>query len=1206
MTTTEHHGSRARRALERVRDRIRSVAVGEQLSAGLAGALGWLLGAGLVDYLFRLPGWFRLALLLVGLGLLAAAVWRRLVPTMRTKPRLSTVALKIEESELGRELGLKSVLASGVALAGANAEETNEDWGEDTELVRTLRRRAAEHADERLGDAEPWRIVETATLRRRALWAGAVALVMVAIAAISPSTAWTGLSRQIAPLGDAAWPRRFEVVDVTGAAVHPLGTAIPVRALVTRTSRSLGQTPVTVVHRVVSEEGASSWRREPATPQQVYESAEGGLYGEAFERLLDVPVVASNDEDPAVLEYYFETPDDRTETARVQLIEQPAVVGFEVAITPPTYAGDAAGAFVAGVQRVEADSLRRGLIGPVLAGSSVVVTVELNKPATPVSAEILSGIGEDDAPTNIETEIADRSIAVRWSAESSARLVLGVRDRFGLESLEDATLRFDVVQDAAPTSAVVVPMRDESVLATAIIDIEAEGRDDVALAWVGIESVRARVPSGSEGAEPEPEAEATELVRVETSETRQSATTRIDLSTQGLVPGDVLIVTGLAADRYERETEAGTATHEVARSEPRRLRVISESELLDEVLAELGGVRRSAIRLDEQQFEIGEGVREAREQGETPDAESARRQSAVSESLAAMQESIERVAERVDRNGLQDESLDRVLREAAAASERGEQAAERAADALREAASDETDADEQHEATQEAAEASDEVRQALEDLARTLDRGDDAWSMRRALEGLVSDQQAVSEETASASAATVGRSADELTEQERSVLDDIARRQLEIAERAAELLDELEDRAEQSADGDPGQSAAMRAASRRGREQGVAQQLREASRAVSQNRGAEAGRAQADAQEQLEEMLRDLEDAERQRDAELQRALLSLVETIESLIRDQQAELAKLEAGEVALAGGMERLHRNTLSAIDEAARDTALVAVATPLREAASAQTAAIVLLRAAGDPAETRAAEERSLAALERALEAAQAALDDANQREQDRKRQEVQDAYRAALEAQVAITGETTAYADRRLNRRERAALRDLAEREAVLREDIEAVRTLFPEVTQARVFDFAHTRLNDTLGGIEDALASGDAGGLTALDQASVERLLRGLIAALDPPDDGEEQDFDQGGGGGGGGQQGGEQPLVPPIAELQMLRTLQQDVYDRTRAVNEAGLGDEAADRISAEQRAIASQAQSLLEAMQQQGPGGPAMPEPPAEPEANE
>ncbi|MEO0632377.1 MAG: hypothetical protein AAFY46_16865, partial [Planctomycetota bacterium] len=335
----------------------------------------------------------------------------------------------------------------------------------------------------------------------------------------------------------------------------------------------------------------------------------------------------------------------------------------------------------------------------------------------------------------------------------------------------------------------------------------------------------------------------------------------------------------------------------------------------------------------------------------------------------------------------------------------------------------------------------------------------------------MSDQQAVSEETASASAATVGRSADELTEQERSVLDDIARRQLEIAERAAELLDELEDRAEQSADGDPGQSAAMRAASRRGREQGVAQQLREASRAVSQNRGAEAGRAQADAQEQLEEMLRDLEDAERQRDAELQRALLSLVETIESLIRDQQAELAKLEAGEVALAGGMERLHRNTLSAIDEAARDTALVAVATPLREAASAQTAAIVLLRAAGDPAETRAAEERSLAALERALEAAQAALDDANQREQDRKRQEVQDAYRAALEAQVAITGETSAYADRRLNRRERAALRDLAEREAVLREDIEAVRTLFPEVTQARVFDFAHTRLNDTLGGIE---------------------------------------------------------------------------------------------------------------------------------------
>ncbi len=1182
MSGTDGHQSSARRAIERVRERIRAVAVGENLLAGAAGVLGWLLGAGLLDFAFRLPGWLRLVLLMIGLGLLVAAVARRLVPAIRSRPKLTTVALRLERSAIGEAFGLRGVLASGVALAEAQAE------ADEPASIRALRERASAEADARLAGSSPWRVVDTSTLRRRALWAGVVAVVAAGIAIVSLPTAWTGVARQLAPLGDAAWPRRFEVADVTGTEVHPLGTALPVRALLTRTSRSLGQTPVTVVHRVVSAEGTAAWRREPATPQRVVEFAQGGaLRGEAYERLLDVPDVASSDDEPAQLEYYFETPDDRTETARVQLVRQPEVTGFAIDIRPPDYAAAASGAFVSGTQQIDRSSTARRLIGPVIAGSRVAVTATLNKPASPASEAVVTAIDSGEPPAGVSVRAEASSVAIEWTPEASARLTLGVRDRFGLESLEDAVLRFDVVADAPPTAAVVLPARDESVLPTAVIDIEAEGRDDVALAWVGIASERARVPGGSEGAEPEPEGEATELVRVPTSETRGTARTRIDLSTQGLVPGDVLIVTGLSADTFERDG----GTHAVARSEPRRLRIISESELLDEVLAELGGVRRAAIRLDEQQREIGEALAQAREGGEQPKAETVRRQSAVSESLDAVRESIERVAERVERNGLEDDGLERVLREAAAGSERGQQAAERAADALREAA-EPAESDREREQAQQAAETaraeSDEVRRALEELARTLDRGEDAWSMRRALEGLVSDQQQVASETASASAGTVGRSAEDLTEPERSILDDIARRQLEIAERAAELLDELEERAEQSAEGDPGQSAAMRAASRRGREQGVAQQLREASRAVSQNRGAGAGRAQAEAQEQLNEMLRDLEDAERQRDAELQRALLSLVETIESLIRAQEAELARLNAGEVALAGGMERLHRNTLSAFDEAARDTALIAVATPLREAADAQAAAIVLLRDAGDVVEIRGLEERSLAALERALAAAQAALDEAEQREQERKRQEVQDAYRAALESQVAITAETSAYAGRQLNRRERATLRELAEREAVLRQDIEAVRTLFPEITEAQVFDFAHTRLNETLGRVEESLVGGEAGGLTPLDQASVERMLRGLIAALDAPEPGDEQNFDEGGGGGGGGQQGGPQPLVPPIAELQMLRTLQEDVYDRTRAADGAGLGDEAARRIGAEQRAVADQARALLEKMQQQ------------------
>lgn len=54
----------------------------------------------------------------------------------------------------------------------------------------------------------------------------------------------------------------------------------------------------------------------------------------------------------------------------------------------------------------------------------------------------------------------------------------------------------------------------------------------------------------------------------------------------------------------------------------------------------------------------------------------------------------------------------------------------------------------------------------------------------------------------------------------------------------------------------------------------------------------------------------------------------------------------------------------------------------------------------------------------------------------------------------------------------------------------------------------------------------------------------------------------------------------------------MLRTLQQDIYDRTRSLEQAGLSGEMVERVGSEQRELAEQARAVLEAMQQQAPGG--------------
>ncbi|MEO1583334.1 MAG: hypothetical protein AAFR96_02040 [Planctomycetota bacterium] len=1233
---TRVHGGLAAEALRRVRARIRAVAVGEKLLAGAGGVLAWLLGAGLLDYLFRLPGWVRLIMLGVGVSLLAAAVVRRLVPVWRLRPRLSTIALRLEQTALGRERGLAGVLASGVALGSTTrtAGDSSGDLSGDTrsdadggepESMTALREAAAKRADEAMRGAKPWSLVDLRAFRRRAAWAAAIAIAAVAIAGTSPTSAGTGFLRQIAPLGSAEWPKRYAVVDATAAEVHPIGASLPIRGLVTRTSRDLGETPVIVAYRVIDAEGVGPWRREPMTPQRTLESTSEGELGEAFERLVDAAVTLGDDGEPATLEYAIETPDDRTAPASILLTEQPDVVGLTALVTPPAYASSGGGSgFLAGEIELGVGAGSRRILGPVLAGSTVTVDATLNKPAMLADERPVTGAAPDAASIDAAISNAGPSMTLTWTAETSARVTLALEDDFGLTSLEDVSLRLDVVDDEAPTSVVTAPPRDESVLATAVIAIEAEGRDDVSLRWVGIEYERALLDRDSEpspGVGPESDGKPIGLAQVETTEPSATATASLDLSTLGVRAGDAIDVFGLAADRYER----GGTTHDVVRSDPRRLRIIDESELIDEILAELGAVRRSAIRLDEQQAEIEASLRSAREAGGPIDAALRTEQANVGEGLDRAADLVQRVAERIERNALDDASLGRVISEASAASDEGVRAAERAAENIRtlndrDAGDDETDARKEAELS-EALESSDDVRRSLEQLARVLDQGEDAWAVRRSLEGILQDQQELAEATAEATAGTVGRSADELTEQERSILDEIARRQLDLADRTSEALDDLDERAEQA--DDAGQGAAMRAASRRGREQGVSQLQREAGEAAAQNRGAEAGRAQQQAQEQIEEMLRDLETAEQQRDVELQRALLSLVETIEGLIRTQESALASLArvvddgpadglAGALAdaladLAPDMQRLHRNTLSAQDEARADRSLAPVAAALDVAGRSQVEAVVDLRSA-DAEGARANETTSLTQLRLALEAAEDALEDAERRETERRRAELQSAYRELLEEQVEISSQTLPLIDRRLTRRERAGARGLAGRESAVADQLEFLTETYPEIAEAGVIDFAHTRLAEKLGGVEASLRSGEIDAGVPLQQGSIESLLRGLIASLEPAEPNEQDNgFDEGGGGSGSGSGQGEARLIPDLAQLTMLRTMQQDIYDRTRQAEEAGIGGDLAGSLGSEQRGVAEQARQLLEKMQEQmGQGGAPAPAPtePNDPES--
>jgi hypothetical protein len=90
-----------------------------------------------------------------------------------------------------------------------------------------------------------------------------------------------------------------------------------------------------------------------------------------------------------------------------------------------------------------------------------------------------------------------------------------------------------------------------------------------------------------------------------------------------------------------------------------------------------------------------------------------------------------------------------------------------------------------------------------------------------------------------------------------------------------------------------------------------------------------------------------------------------------------------------------------------------------------------------------------------------------------------------------------------------------------------------------------------------------------------------------------PRDDEFRDGNDASGSGGSGS--GQQPLFPPLAELRLLREMQQEAADLTRAIDDSG--QPAAEEIAAVgelQRSLEERGRELIEKLRNQNaPVGP-------------
>ncbi len=1203
--------------LERVRQRGRRLLFVQRWSQWWAVMVVTMLSAGGIDFLLRLPGWVRL---IVGVGVgVSALVWlvHRTQRVVRFKPDLAMLALRAERLFPH----LSGQLAASVDFA------MHASVFEKPATTHAMAQSSIRQAHERLGQERLDRLLDPTRTIRSLVLAMLLTVMISGVVFVAPASSVLAAKRWVLPLGDAQWPRRTEIVSTTRAKVWPDDTPIRLQARVERGYRDGMR--MWVVYRLDEDQ---SWRqallneqgvggRSDSGEAQATRAAQGAMFEVVLELSHELASLVTTAEDatremPAVptLQYYFTAGDDRTEEQQMLLVPRPKVESVRVVIDPPAYASSF----------IESQALnlneQPGVLASAVAmqGSRVRMVVGLNKQlglqagesdakatafnGSPVLdealrarlVEMMPGLAQrldvqfqlDDAALSL---VARPTLTAEFTLDQTMQTTIDLVDEYGLASTSLRRYRIEAVADGYPTVTLREPVADESVLATAMIPVSGSARDDVSLGWMGLEL------------QLHPENEPVLLGEQAMTKPRGLIEQSVDLTPYQLTAGDEIVLFSAARD----VGPVGTI-RDVVRSAPRRLRIIDEATLIGQLRADLAALRQQAIRLAERQEELIHADRSAARYG----------QREVARHVEAKVELVEALNARAARNRLDEASLLRMLEQSQQLMEATQQSAARAADRLKQAEAMETDQAELAKALDKEARADQrQTADRLAELVSLLDQGRDALSVQLQVRQLSTKQAQLAQQMRQFMPKTLGRSLENLSDEERAQLEDFSEQQKALSNQAEALLQQMQMTAEslrKQQPSNPAQQAtaeSLSSASAIAQRQGLSQTMQDAAAQTSENRLADAGSSQAETESTLNDMLEELQQQDKRQQEVLKRLLMALADAIERLIEQQTAQIERLNEEKVVLSAmemPLSLLRRNTLSVGEQAASEPSTRDVALMLRSAADYQGAAIKAIRNEQSD-QAKAQEQTALEKLQEALALVHQTEEAREREQQDQQRHKLREQYQklAAQQRDIHERTGTIVTADdaaRVVTRKARRELVRLSHEEADL---AEAVSLLSEEVDQTLVFMHLHGQIERTLEQVVQQLRLAQASARVLDDQLTVAMMLDAMAVALE--EDQSDSEFNEGGGsGGGGGGSGGQAPpLVPPLAELKLVRGLQVAIYEQTKALDkQAGQADQANNEdasssrqalleLGARQRELAGLGQQLIEKMQEtMGPSG--------------
>ena len=1072
----------------------------------------------MVDSLVRWPVVVRSLLLLGGLTIAVRSVRRVVDRGWLRAPSASSVALRVERVEPS----LQGVLASAYEFERSGQGARN-----------ALAASAVSRATRSWNDATPTRHVRWGSAARHVALLFALCATWLTFASLWPGEASIGLRRTLTPWTGDQWPARIALQPEMPSKAVARGSSVPLRVRVTRGDEATVQ--VRAICQAIAGGVGTGGEREFELARQ-----SDGL----FER----PVVAEGDR----MRVRFVCGDAETEALELSVVTPPSIMGGSIDVQPPAYAANDHPALQARWQGVAMPDT-----GSVLAGSVVMLQLDLGAPAADVSSQALQMIDDRGQPTEPPGVVVegDRRWRVSWTATQSTDLVIRPSDAQGVQAPEALRVAIRVTPDNEPTVSVTEPDADEVVTPEATVPFRVEARDDLGIAIIGW-----RLDRQQRSGEPAPVL-LKEGSRVSTVR-EDSVSDQISIPSVQAKAGDTLLLRGLARDRLERTGMSRTSVL----SDARKLRVVEREAFERQVRQQAGALRQAAARLEASQQEIAK---------ESDPAAAARSEAGLAERVHQGTDSARRLVQRLRRNGLQDLPLTETLQEAARLGEQAEREAGKAQDALRKAAEGSRDAMQPARDAQKAAE------NALREMVDLLDRDDDAAAAQRRADRLAEGIAKLRDDLRKAAQPSAGKSAEDLTPQERQAMQEQAGRQRTAADEAAAMIDDLRARADRLENRDRSQAKSLRQAAEEGERGQASRRMDEAADRTDRNQATAADEAMKAAAEAVDRMRDALREDRRARTEDLKRRLASLAETLQSLITEGEGVLREIDAPGDGIATRLLQLTRNTGAAAEEArGGDRPLQKVAGSIERAAERFEAAVKPLRAQpADAAASRDAVSRGIDLLREALKGVQ----DAQQREQEkaaeRERAQLEKQYRelaAQVKAVRLATAGTLPPEGGRVDRRGAAVQREQGQRLQGVQRSFDSGPKSSETVKQASTFVAVHDRIDRELGSARTSLDDMQANAETVRRLDLVAESFDALATALANPEEPDDPFADaarQAGEAGAGGGAQGDQAKMPPIAELRLVRQLQQQALQWTKTLEQAR---SAGTQVDAEMRDLAA------------------------------